>query len=264
MLGGLEQVARRRRHQLLDGIVEALRPGLAAVGVAPLDAPQVVNHVAAGDDHHALIEQRRQPRPQVEVIVHRLRRVDGELNHRDIGLGVEMGEHAPGAVVDAPLVPVEPHPMRPGDLGDFPRQLGQARRRIVEGEQIVGKAVESVDRPRPGHRGHRGRPDIPVRRHHQQRPRPRQSPAQLTPGLRISIDLERIHRASVADEQGRDDAHLRSSACVNTGFAGRWAEPKRISCEEPAPKGPQDGKIIHWALNGSRVIFGERYVFEDG
>lgn len=32
----------------------------------------------------------------------------------------------------------------------------------------------------------------------------------------------------------------------------------------PPPKAAQAGKFIHWALNRSRVILGERYVIEDG
>ena len=73
-------------------------------------AREVVHDVAAADDQHASLAQRRQRGAELEVVVERLVGVDRELHDRDVGVGEGVHEHRPGAVVDAPAVGVEPDP----------------------------------------------------------------------------------------------------------------------------------------------------------
>src|SRR3546814_1333632 len=91
------------------------------------------------------------------MIGQRLQRIDRELDHRHVGLGIEVGEHAPGAVVEAPLVAIRADPERLGDLRHLLGKLGQAGRRIVEIEEFLRKAVEVVNRARLWHSGDRRR-----------------------------------------------------------------------------------------------------------
>jgi hypothetical protein len=184
-------------------IVEALRPVVGGVGTVPGDPAEVVDDVAAGEDHDAALPQRRQPGAEVEMEVERLQGVDRKLDDRQVGLGIEMGEDAPRAVVEPPLVVVEAAPDRLHRLGDLLRQLRRTRRGILKGEQLRRETVEIVDRARPLHGGDRRRAEIPVGRYDEQRPRPRQSFAQRAPGAGEAIPLERVHRAAMADEQSR-------------------------------------------------------------
>ena len=91
------------------------------------------------------VEQRRQRGAERGMVGVRLGGVDRELDHRDVGVWEHVGEHRPGAVVEAPAVVVEPDPDRVDELGDLGGQLGRAGRRVLEREQLVGKAVEVVD-----------------------------------------------------------------------------------------------------------------------
>ena len=56
--------------------------------------------------------------------VERLQRVDRKLHHGDVGVGVDVGQDGPGAMVDAPAVVVEADPMRRGDLGHLGGDVG--------------------------------------------------------------------------------------------------------------------------------------------
>ena len=94
------------------------------------------------------IAQRRQPGAELEVVGERLRRVDRELHDRDVGVREHVHEHRPGAVIDAPAVDVEADPRGIDDVGDLARELRVAGRRILEREELVGEAVEVVDRLR--------------------------------------------------------------------------------------------------------------------
>ena len=64
---------------------------------------QVVDDVAAAQDQHALVAQRRERAADGEVLRRREPRVDAELDHRDVGGRAQVQEHAPRAVVEAPV-----------------------------------------------------------------------------------------------------------------------------------------------------------------
>jgi hypothetical protein len=101
-----------REHLFFGGLVEPLGPVEAEIRGAPVHAPQVVHHVAAGHDEHATLAQRRQLGAQFEVEVQGLVGVDGKLHHRDRCVRERVHEDGPGAVVDAPAVDVRADPGR--------------------------------------------------------------------------------------------------------------------------------------------------------
>src|SRR5699024_10265540 len=121
---------------------------------------EVVHDVAAGQDQDPGIAQRREPGAQVEVVARRFGGVDGELRDGDIGVGEYVGQDGPRAVVEPPGVLVGTHPGGLDGLGDLGGELGRAGRGVVELGELSGEAVEVVDRPRVGHRGHGGRVDV--------------------------------------------------------------------------------------------------------
>ena len=189
--GDIDQIGRSRRHDAAHVGVEALGPVEAAVAVRPVDPAQVVHHVAAAEDEDALLAQRRETRPQIEVVGQRRGRMDRQLNDRHVGRGEDVCQHRPRPVIEAPAVLVEADLQGRERIGDFLCHLGAAGGRVVEGEQLGREAVEVVDHARPCH-GRDGRAlDEPVRRDAQHRPRPRQGPSESSPRTGEVVDLQR-------------------------------------------------------------------------
>ena len=85
---------------------------------------KVVYDVAAAEYQHPAAAQRFELRPQLEVIVQRLLRVDRELHHRDVRRRKRVHQHRPSTVVDAPAVLVEAHPRGLDQVGYFLCHLG--------------------------------------------------------------------------------------------------------------------------------------------
>ena len=75
-----------RRLSAAGLLVEAAGPVEAAVGLTPVDRPQVVHDVAAADDQHAAFAQRGELGAEVEVVLERLAGVDRQLHDRDVGV----------------------------------------------------------------------------------------------------------------------------------------------------------------------------------
>ncbi len=158
---------------------------------------------------------------EFDVVLERLRGVDRQLYDWDVGLGEHVHQHRPRAVIEAPGVPVEADPRRLGDLGHLGGQVGIARCRVLDREQLVGEAVEVVDRPRLGHRCDRGRVDVPMRRDREDRPWPRHGGAERGPCLGVAVAGERVHRRSVPDE-GRRHRWV-GHQYLRTGSVATWA-----------------------------------------
>ena len=218
----------------------------APSGLRPVDPAEVVDHVAAPDDQHPRVAERGEPATELDVVLERLGGVDRQLHDGHVGVGEQVGEHGPGAVIDAPTVDVEPHPDRLDDLGDLRGDVRCAGRRVLEGEQLVGEPEEVVDRARLRHRRHGGVADVPVGRHAEDRPRPRQPRPQLSPRLGVAVQLERVHRAAVPDEQRRHPLGLArrrvvaadASTVATSGSSCARAPPRmRSRAGAPTPSG---------------------------
>ena len=134
--------------------------------------------------------------------------VDRELHHRDVGVGEHVGEHRPGAVVEAPAVVDRARPDRAPRARRPPAaSSGRPGAGYSNGEQLLGEAVEVVDGPRPRHRRDGGGVDVPVRRHDEDRRRRAVVTDDLladrAPRLGVLVELERVHRAAVPEEDRR-------------------------------------------------------------
>ena len=197
-------------------VVEAVGPRLAGGAGTEVDQAEVVHDVATADDEHVAIAQRGQRPTEIEVVLQRLHRVDRQLHDRHVGVGEHVGEHAPGAVVEAPAVVILPDPRRLDGLGDLTRQVGQAGRRVVEGEQLGREAVEVVDRARRGHRRHRGGVDEPVGRDAQDGARLGHGLTERPPGLGVAVVGQGVHGVAMTDEGGGH--HVRGSYGVTDGL----------------------------------------------
>ena len=90
--------------------------------------------------------------------------VEAELEHGHVGIGKQVVQHRPGAVVEAPFVGA----VYVGHLGhQLAGQRGGAGRRVLHIEQRLREAAEVVDGARPLLEGDEGAAREPVRRHHQ-------------------------------------------------------------------------------------------------
>ena len=84
----------RRVVQRAGVVVEKPGPVEGAVGVPPVDAPQVVHDLAAAHDEHAALAQRGEAAADVEVVLQWLEGVDGQLHDRDVSRGKGVGQEA--------------------------------------------------------------------------------------------------------------------------------------------------------------------------
>ncbi len=185
----------------LDAFAEVLgdRIGRGAAG-AVVDR-EVVHDVARAHHHDALLAQGRQLAADLVVEGGRLGPVEAELDHRHIGLGIEVHQHGPCAVVQAPALALL-HRRRRQQLSGAGRQLRRPGRRIAEVVKRLGKPIEVVHGRRLGHGGDGHAASHPMTRDHQNRPGSGQTPPKIAPGLDIIVLLESRERAAVAHEEG--------------------------------------------------------------
>ncbi len=200
-------------HGIADVVVETPRPRVGrGIGRRPVHPRQVVDHVAGADDQNAFLAQRRQALADGVALGRVDAGVHAQLHHRHRGLGIGVHQYRPGAVVQAPLALVGEHLARRQQVSDPRGQRRAARRRIAHVEQGLREGAEVVDGARRLGRGHGGAAGEPVRRHAQDRLRPRQRAAQLAPDPGQRAVLERVHRAAVAEEHHRHARRLAHAA----------------------------------------------------
>ncbi|MNM99124.1 hypothetical protein D3C81_1116740 [compost metagenome] len=169
---------------------------------------QVVGDAAGADQQHALFAQRRQRAAHRELMRRAQRRLDRQLQHRDVRLRVEVAQRHPGAVVQA-TVRVDGRLQAGGlqALGDVLRQLGRARGRVLQLVQRVGEAAEIVDRLRRGRTRYHRRACQPMRRGHDDGARALQARCQLRQARSHLARLQRGHRRTMGDVERGQMAH---------------------------------------------------------
>ena len=163
---------------------------------------QVVHQVAATEDENAFLTQRRQSLGGLVVLGGILGFVDAQLHDRDVGLRKGMHEYGPGSVVQPPAL-VQLDRCRIQQLGDALRQLGRARRRVLDAIQLARKAAEIMNRSRALHGRHGHLRHVPMRRYAQDGARSREGRAEAAPPIGIRIAGEGVHRIAVLDEERR-------------------------------------------------------------
>ena len=103
---------------------------------------QVVHEVAAPHDQHALVAQRRELLRGLEMPRGGLGLVDAELDDRNVRFGIDVHEHRPGAVIEAPAaIHRDVHGRE--QLRDARRKLGGAGRGILHVVQLAAEIRRS-------------------------------------------------------------------------------------------------------------------------
>ncbi len=205
-------VARTLRHRRARRVVEPVRPVEAGLLLGPIEGAKVVDDVPAPEDEDSSLAKRREPGAKLEVEVEVLARVDRELHHGNVRFRKRMHQHRPRAAIEAPAVVVDPYARQLCDLGDLLREARIAWRRLLDLEELLREAEEVVDRPRAGHRGDGPHADVPACGDDEDRARSRNAGPEGTPRRRISVRLERVHRAAVSEERGGHSLRRRRHA----------------------------------------------------
>ena len=199
----------------LDGLVEAVGGGIAVL-VLPFDAAQVVDDVAAAHDEVALLAEAGELLAEFVRLARVDEAVDGELDDGDVGLGEDVDEDAPGAVVDAPAV--VDFDVCAEQVGDRARQVGAACRLVLELVELLGEAVHVVDLARLCGALHERAVRVPVRGDHQDglglAEFLEDALSEAAVGFGQFVVVECDHRAAVADENSGHLFHGDSSFLV--------------------------------------------------
>jgi hypothetical protein len=168
---------------------------------------QVVHDVAAADDQHAPVAQVLELPAQRQVLGRRPGVIHAELDHRNVRFGKHRFEHGPGAVVQAPVLIVDPY----GRLNNAPADVLRGRRRSGRGvllvEELLWKAAEVVDGPGAVHARHPPVVRKPMCGDAENQLGPRQALAELCaqslPATAVFVVLDGVHRAAMAHEKDR-------------------------------------------------------------
>ncbi len=204
---------------LLDGcfygFIEAVGGGISVL-VLPFDAAQVVDDVAAAHDEVALLAQAGELLAELVGGVLGDVAVDGELDDGDVGLGEDVDEDAPGAVVDAPAV--VDFDVCAEQVRDVAREVCAAGRLVLEFVELRREAVHVVDLARLCGALHEGAVGVPVRGDHQDSLGLAEfledALSEAVVGVGQFIVVECDHRAAVSDENSGHLFHGDSSFLV--------------------------------------------------
>lgn len=204
---------------LLDGcfygFIEAVGGGISVL-VLPFDAAQVVDDVAATHDEVALLAQAGELLAELVGGVLGDVAVDGELDDGDVGLGEDVDEDAPRAVVDAPAV--VDFDVCAEQVRDVAREVCAAGRLVLEGVELRREAVHVVDLARRCGALHERAVRVPVRRDYQDGLGLAEFLEDALPeavvGVGQFIMVECDHRAAVSDENSGHFFHGNSSFLV--------------------------------------------------
>jgi len=209
--------------------LETQRPVVRRLMPPPGEGLQVVHDVAAAEHQDPFFTQRSQACAELVMEAGRLRLIEAQLHHRHVRLRVEVAEHGPGSVVQAPLTI--------GGHGQWREQLLHTggQRRIARGgvahrEQLAREAAEVVNGARRIHGRHGATFDVPVSRDREHRTRARQRCAECCPATRPVVRVERVHRAAVPEEQCRQ-----SRACLRHARPLRHVRLARRASRAAAP-----------------------------
>lgn len=124
---------------------------------------QVVDDVAAAQHQHAVVAQGRECRADGPVEICCARRIQRELQNRNLGVGIHVHQHGPRAVIEPPRI-VERNVERAQHLGEPAGELRIAGRVVANGVEVPWKPVEIVNGPGPLADRHRDAAYVPVRR----------------------------------------------------------------------------------------------------
>ena len=151
---------------------------------------------------HAIVHQRRQRGPDAQVMFGVERRLDRNLRRGHVGVRVQAQQRHPRAVVEsAAAVRGRADAGIAQQLQCTLRGVRGAGRRVADAVELRWESAEVVDGLRLLRCRHHRQLGLPVRRSDEDRPRSRQAPAELRPGLAGATGGDRVHRRAVRDEK---------------------------------------------------------------
>lgn len=191
-------------HLFLNEAVEFQGPGIGRrTRVGPVQAAQVMHHVAAARDKNAFVPPHPQVLGELEVLFHARTPVQAELEDRYVGLRIDVLENGPRTVIQAPLMAFmhgEAHYCGRSAVGS----VGGSRCGVLNVEQLLREDTKVVDRRRFGMYAQQRTLTGSANSH----PSPLPISAAPTYGqlrhmLREGAVSLGVHRAAVSDEDAR-------------------------------------------------------------
>lgn len=201
-------------NEFVDGGPGLFRP---AVGIAvdvqfvPRHQAEVVNDVAAAHDEDAAFAQRAEFGGERKVSGGIELGVETELHDRNIRIRVEVAQHRPGAVVEAPCVVVFDEGFA-GQIAHLLRKQRIPEGRILHCIEFGREAPEIVDGARLRHSGHPGPAGFPMGRHAHDAPGTRNPCRHFPESPHEVIFLDGVHRTSVSEEEHRHGRRVGQAA----------------------------------------------------
>ncbi len=253
----LAAVVQQRRHVI--GVQLLLHPLDERTHVRRLPAlrvvvpvVQVVGDAARADQQHPVRAQRRQRAAHRPLVRGPQRRLDRQLQHRDVGLRVEQAQRQPGAVVEPALrIDQRRQSGRGQSCRHVLRQFRRAGRRVLQLVERLGKAAEIVDGPRPLRRRYHRRAAQPVRRGHHDGARRGQVARQLGQAHADLARMQGSHRRTMGDVQRRQAGHgilqLQDQAAISANAGSTCRRQPGTAPPAPAPRTPGiPSRRQHW------------------
>ena len=138
------------RNALGQPVIERQGPGRRLFAI-DVELPQIVDRAAARQHEHALAAQRLQGATDLRVMGRAELHLYRQLRHRHVGLRVHQQQRIPGAVIETVIaIDAAADARLLEQLDRAARERGRARRRIAQPVELIGEAVEVVDRLRRG------------------------------------------------------------------------------------------------------------------
>ena len=130
--------------------------------LAPRIGVEIVHEIAAADDEHALVPKWRQLPADLKMERRGLGLVDAELHDGNVGSRINVSQHGPCTVIEAPGI-IELHGQRRQKLLNPAGECGIARRRVLNLIEFLRKTAEVVNGARRRRDGDARLGHIPVR-----------------------------------------------------------------------------------------------------
>ena len=163
----IDQIGMIAAHDCVFNLLIGLQRPIKTEGfgfvAVPFEQTQVVHDVAAAHDQHAFAAQNRQFFGQIVMRLRAFEMIQTQLHHGNIGVRVQMTNHRPCAMIQAPFVLVQTDWGAADELLRRLSQSGAAGRRVLHVKQRLRKAAKIVDGTRIGHGGEPCAARFPVR-----------------------------------------------------------------------------------------------------
>ncbi len=220
---------------------------------------QIVRDIAAAEDEHALVTERRQRAPELEVGGGRGSVIDAQLHDGTGRIREQIVEDGPGPVIEPP-VQADGGARGREQRGDTTSERRVSWRGVLHLEERARESSEIVDGLRTVVAGGERPGNEPVRGDGQDGARLRQGRCDAPETLAPLVVLDGVHRRAMADEQDRQGRGLVGAFCHGNCPCFRPGPLAAADCSparDPSGRGQQELSARQRAGHGSETYSAE-------